>query len=282
MSPWGRPAWGTGGAAWGSGGVLGARGVLPPGLTRRLAVAEVLIVLALSLGRSAVYAVVSFSVALGNSTPLSQQTTVLNSSLAPGRPGLDLLLQVLRIAFGLAPVALVWYLLTRSGEGLRSLGLDRGRLGSDLRRGALLAAVVGGVGLAGYLLAWAADVNLNVVPADLPDHWWRIPVLIAAALQNALLEEIVVLGFLTRRLHQLGWSSDLAIGASALLRGCYHLYQGIGGFVGNVAMGVLFGWLYRRWGRLGPMIVAHLLIDTVAFLGYIALAGHVDWLPKPG
>ncbi len=264
-----------------SGGVLGGRGMLPPGLTRRLAVAEVLIVLALSLGRSAVYAVISFSVALGNQTPLAQQTTVLNSSLAPGRPVLDLLLQVLRIAFGLAPVALVWYLLARSGEGMRSLGLDRGQLRRDLGRGALLAAVVGGVGLAGYLVARASGVNLTVIPADLPDHWWRVPVLVAAALQNALLEEIVVLGFLTRRLHQLGWSPNVAIGASALLRGTYHLYQGVGGFVGNVAMGLLFGHLYRRWGRLGPMIVAHLLIDTVAFLGYLALAGHVDWLPKP-
>ena len=45
---------------------------------------------------------------------------MLNNSLAPGRPLLDLVRQVMRIAFALAPVALVWYLLVRSGEGLRS------------------------------------------------------------------------------------------------------------------------------------------------------------------
>jgi hypothetical protein len=28
-----------------------------------------------------------------------------------------------------------------------------------------------------------------------------------------------------------------------------------------------------------PLVVAHALIDIVAFLGYAALAGRVDWLP---
>jgi hypothetical protein len=29
------------------------------------------------------------------------------------------------------------------------------------------------------------------------------------------------------------------------------------------------------------MIVAHFLIDAVAFVGYALLAGHVSWLPAP-
>ena len=28
-----------------------------------------------------------------------------------------------------------------------------------------------------------------------------------------------------------------------------------------------------------PMIIAHTLIDSVAFVGYAALHGHVSWLP---
>ena len=39
----------------------------------------------------------------------------------------------------------------------------------------------------------------------------------------------------------------------AVLRGAYHLYQGVPAFFGNVAMGVLFGWLYSRYGRLLPL-----------------------------
>ena len=71
-----------------------------------------------------------------------------------------------------------------------------------------------------------------------------------------------------------GWPSSAGSpgwrrGRSALLRGSYHLYQGLGGFVGNVAMGLIFARLYQRWGRTMPMIIAHSLIDTVAFVGYI-------------
>jgi membrane protease YdiL (CAAX protease family) len=104
-------------------------------------------------------------------------------------------------------------------------------------------------------------------------------VLIGAALQNAVLEEVVVLGFLMRRLTQLGWSPRATILTSALVRASYHLYQGIGGLLGNFAMGLLFGWLFRRWGRVLPMVLAHAAIDIVAFLGYAALAGRVAWLP---
>lgn len=44
--------------------------------------------------------------------------------------------------------------------------------------------------------------------------------------------------------------------------------QGPGAFVGNLAMGLLFGWLFARTGRLLPFLVAHFAIDAVAFVGY--------------
>ena len=261
---------------------VGLRGERPPGLTRAMIVAEILIVLALSLGRSGIYSIVSFLADLTSGVPLAGQSAVLNDSLAPGRPLLDLLRQVLRIAFALAPIALVWYLLVRSGEGLRSIGIDRSQPGRDLLRGAGLAALVGGIGLVGYLVAYQSGVNLAVVAQALPDQWWRWPVLIGAALQNSLVEEIIVVGFLMRRLTQLGWGPMAAIGTSALVRGSYHLYQGIGGLLGNMAMGLLFGWLFVRWGRVLPLVVAHALIDIVAFVGYALLEGRVDWLPSAG
>ena len=65
------------------------------------------------------------------------------------------------------------------------------------------------------------------------------------------------------------------------MRGSYHFYQGVGGFAGNAVMGLLFGKLYQRWGRVGPLVVAHSLIDIVAFVGYALLAGKVSWLPTP-
>ncbi|MER8187803.1 CPBP family intramembrane glutamic endopeptidase [Kitasatospora sp. NPDC094015] len=247
--------------------------------SRRLLAVELLIVLGLSLGASGLSAAISFVGSLTEAGALGQQVAVLNGSRAPGRPWLDLAWQLYYIARGLMPVVLVGYLLVREGTSLRVLGFDLTRKLSDLRRGAAVAAVIGGTGLALYLAAQAADVNLTVAPSGLPDVWWRIPVLVASAWQNAILEEVVVLGYLLRRLRQLGWGWPAAVLASSLLRGSYHLYQGIGGLVGNMVMGAVFCLLYRRWGRVMPFVVAHALIDTVAFVGYALLAGHVGWLP---
>jgi membrane protease YdiL (CAAX protease family) len=122
-------------------------------------------------------------------------------------------------------------------------------------------------------------VALNVVAESLPAVWWRIPVLLLSAFQNGLLEEVVVLGYLITRLRKLGVSPVYAVAISATVRGSYHLYQGLGGFLGNAVMGVIFGVLFLRWKRATPMIIAHTLIDAVAFVGYALLVGHVSWLP---
>jgi membrane protease YdiL (CAAX protease family) len=252
-----------------------------PALARRVLAWEVWVVLALSLGQSGVYALVSLLAALTTPKSLGSQQAVLNASAAPGRPWLDLTYQLIGLGFGVMPVVLVAYLLFRSGEGLGVLGADLRRPAYDIVRGAVIAAAVGGVGLGFYLVTHAAGVDLTVVPENLPAVWWRIPVLVLSAVQNAVLEEVVVLGFLLHRLEQLGWGRGRALVTSALVRGSYHLYQGVGGFAGNAVMGLLFGKLYQRWGRVGPLVVAHSLIDTVAFVGYALLAGKVSWLPTP-
>jgi len=94
---------------------------------------------------------------------------------------------------------------------------------------------------------------------------------------NGVLEEVVVLGFVFTRLRQLAWTPWLVVGASALLRGSYHLYQGFGGFLGNLVMGLVFGWVYLRWRRVGPLVVAHVILDLVAFIGYALVAPLTDW-----
>ncbi len=250
------------------------------GLARRLLLAEVVLVLALSLGRSGVYAVVNLVAAATAPGALSSQRAVLNGSLAPGRPWLDLTYQLLSLAFGVVPVLLVGYLMARSDDHPGRMWSRGARQHArDALLGLALAAGVGGTGLAFYLVTHALGVDLTVVAEDLPDEWWRFPVLVLSAVQNALLEEWVVVGYLVLRLRQLGASVPVAVGLSALLRGSYHLYQGLGGFFGNAAMGVLFGWLYVRWGRVTPLVVAHTVLDVVAFVGYAVLAGRVSWLP---
>ncbi|MFJ3906841.1 CPBP family intramembrane glutamic endopeptidase [Streptomyces sp. NPDC090025] len=256
---------------------------LPPdGPSRTVLRNETLIVLALSLGASGVSALISFIGSLTKPGALKEQAATLNGSYAPGRPWLDLSWQLFGIATALVPVVLVAHLLLREGagtRGLRAIGFDRTRPWPDLGRGTLVAAGIGSAGLAFYLAARASGFNLTVVPESLPEVWWKFPVLILSAIQNSVLEEVIVVGYLLRRLDQLGWSRNASMATSSLLRGSYHLYQGIGGFIGNAVMGVVFVWLYRRWGRVGPLVVAHALLDIVAFVGYALLAGKVGWLP---
>ncbi|WP_435860351.1 CPBP family intramembrane glutamic endopeptidase [Streptomyces scabiei] len=257
-----------------------AEGAVPwerPG--RRILRDETLLVLGVSLGASGVSALISFIGSVTKPGGLKDQAATLNASAAPGRPWLDLAWQLFGITAALVPVALVAHFLLREGAGLRTLGFDRTKPWFDLGRGAAVAAVIGSTGIAFYLAARGFGFNLTVVPEALPEVCWKYPVLILSAIQNAVLEEVIVLAYLLRRLQQLGWSPGSALAASSVLRGSYHLYQGIGGFVGNMVMGVVFVYLYRRWGRVGPLVVAHSLLDIGAFVGYALLAGKVGWLP---
>ena len=231
---------------------------------------EVLLVLGISLGASAVYAVVSLAAKLTASGSLAEQTATLNPSRAPDRPWVDLAYQLLGVFFAVVPALLAVHLLGREpGDARARLGLDRPRV-VDLVGGAGLAAGIGIPGLGLYVLARWLGLNATVVPAALPDHvWWAVPVLVLAAVQNAVLEEIVVVGYLVIRLRQFAWRAWTAVVASAVLRGSYHLYQGFGAFAGNVAMGIVFGYLFVRLRRIGPLIVAHTLLDVASFVGYI-------------
>jgi membrane protease YdiL (CAAX protease family) len=230
--------------------------------------AEILIVLGLSLGASALYSIVSIINSLTRSVALGNQSTSINTSLS-ARPTFDLIYQLLGITTALVPVALVVFFLWQANRPhLGRLGLDANRPVRDLATGIALAAAIGIPGLGVYLGGRALGITVNVVPTALDTYWWTIPVLILAALRAGLVEEVIAIGYLFARLSDLGWTKWQIIVTSALLRGTYHLYQGIGSFVGNVAMGIFFGWLYLRFGRLAPLIIAHVALDAAIFVGY--------------
>jgi membrane protease YdiL (CAAX protease family) len=245
---------------------------------RRLVGTEVLVVLTVTLGLSALRSALSLLNALLQTTPLNEQQVALNAPAA--RASLVDLAFQLTGALQLAGWgALAAYLLLRAGFALRTVGLDAERPGRDALGAVGLAALIGIPGLGLYLVAHALGVSVTIAPTTLSDTWWRMPVLVAAAAANAWAEEVIMIGWLLTRLRQLGWSENRSLVAAAVLRGSYHLYQGLGGFVGNLVMGLVFGRVWQRHGRLWCLVGAHTLIDVVAFVGYGLLRGTVSWLP---
>ena len=236
---------------------------------------ELAIVLGVTFGLSAVTAALQLadSVLRG----LSAQRIPLN----PKRSYFDLIdlgLNAAVVAQLIAWGALGLYLLWRSGLHPANIGLARFHWRPDLLGGLGLATLIGLPGLALYLAARALHINASVIPSGLGDTWWRVPMLVLTAFADGWAEEVIVVGYLLTRLGQLGVGPRAALGWSSLLRGAYHVYQGFGAGLGNIAMGLVFGYAWQRTGRLWPLVIAHGVIDTVAFVGYALLAGHLRWL----
>jgi membrane protease YdiL (CAAX protease family) len=236
----------------------------PAPADRRTLYEEMLAVLALSLLASVAYAIVSLL------TQPVRGAVVASASQNP-----LFAYQLLGFVFGLAPVFLVIHLVRRDGEGSATIGLTWDQPRRDLARGSALFGVVAAAGLGIYLGAVALGVNRYVVPAPPPDHWWTYPVLLMNATGAAVLEEVIVLAYLMTRLQQVGWTPVAAVIGCALLRGSYHLYQGWGGFAGNLLMGLLFGVLFLRWRRTWPFVIAHFLLDVAAAVGWLLFHQHL-------
>ena len=237
---------------------------------------EIGLVLSLSVGRSALYSVLSLVQSLQRDTALGDQQTSLNPT-ADAAAFWDVLYQLLGQLFALVPVALAIFFLWEPGKSaFRRIGLDFSRFGGDLGRGVALVAVIGIPGLGLYAAGRALGITLQVDASPLDQSWWTIPLLVLAALRAGLTEEITELGYLFDRLRRLGWGWWTIILSTAALRASYHAYQGFGAMIGNFAMGVVFGWCFRRWGRVMPFVIAHTLINIVAFVGYPLAAA---WWP---
>ena len=141
------------------------------------------------------------------------------------------------------------------------------------------------IGLPGLALFWVARAHLGIkrlawYPSGAPR-----PLVGGAGAdplrrgRTPILEEIVVVGYLVTRLVRDGVADgdgDLA-GQRACLRGSLPPLPGLGAFLGNAVMGVVFALFFLRTRRVLPLVAAHTVLDVVAFVGYALLAPHVSW-----
>lgn len=232
--------------------------------SRRRLIMEVLLVLGVSLGQSAAYSVLSLLDKLSR-VPLAEGTSTLNA-VRSNREFFDFVYQLLDIVFALVPVLLVFYLLAEPGRNvLRSMGLDWRRPLHDLVGALGLLVVIGVPSLGLYAAGRALGVTTEIIPSALNQYWWTVPMLVLSAVRAGVLEEVILNGYLLGRLAKIGLGPWMAIVLSALLRAAYHSYQGFGPVLGNFAMGLLFGWVYKKWGRVAPLVLAHAFVDIAAF-----------------
>lgn len=230
---------------------------------------ELLLILGITFGTSGLRAIARLIEATVSPEALNEQKATLNQAQST-LPWLDPILQLISSGVLFAWGGLAVFLLLRhlpTPALVRSWRL-RGR---DWLHGAGLAALIGLPGLAFYLGAVHLGLSKQVVPTGLDESWWRIPLLIVNSWVNGFAEELVVVAWLSTRLRQLRISWAWVFAASALLRGSYHLYQGYSAGLGNVIMGVIYLWYFKRTGRIWPLVIGHGLIDTVAFVGYAVL-----------
>ena len=160
---------------------------------RRRYLTETWLVLGVSLGASAIWALLRIIDRLTREQALRDQTAAMNTSVTPDRPWLDLAFQLTGIALALVPVVLAIHLLRRDDPNQpHTMGFDLRRPWQDLWRGTVLAAAIGIPGLGLYVAAKALGFNTTVSAANLAGAWWTVPVLVLAAAQNAVLEETVM------------------------------------------------------------------------------------------
>lgn len=189
-----------------------------------------------------------------------------------GEPGVSLGLSLAIVASEFSAALLVIYLLVRNGEGVGAIGLGGHRLRQDL---ALILPVYVGVQylpqLVGTSIVSGTHLPVfNVSSPALPFAFLAVGLL--SSLMAGVVEEIVVLGYLVRRLEQRGWTSAAVVLVAVLVRVSYHLYYGPG-VLPIVLWATVTVLAYRRIRRLLPFIVCHFVWDATIEIRHYSPGG---------
>jgi uncharacterized protein len=93
---------------------------------------------------------------------------------------------------------------------------------------------------------------------------YQVSLVVATLLSivNPVFEEVLVVGYAIPVMEQLS-NVRGAIAFSTLFRLLYHLYQGPIAFASILPLGLMFAFVYWRWRKLWPLIVAHAALDFI-------------------
>jgi membrane protease YdiL (CAAX protease family) len=235
---------------------------LPLGRSRRSLVLETQCVMIAFLVPAVVGALVVLAQHVSGVADIARFPTIVK-----GHPVTNMLLGILSYIPVGAPVPIALYLLWRTGQDRKTLGLGVPSFTEDVIPGL-------GIGALSYVcevimiapfavfLAKHSSLLVNVSTQSVPKYYvfWGI----AISAVTSVTEEVLVNGYLITRLNQLGWSPRAALILSLILRTSYHVYYGVG-FLLTVPFGFFVTRSFQKHHKLNRPIMAHFLYDSIIF-----------------
>ena len=186
-------------------------------------------------------------------------------SFVHGQPLTNMILGIVAYLGLGAVVPVTLFLLARTGQPPRALGLGLPRWADDVWPGLGLAALsyVSEIAVLVPFTPLIVHARRAVNPpaiGHVPPYYVVYGLVISAI--TAITEEVMINGYLLVRLDQLGWQPRRALVLSLVLRSSYHVYYGVG-----VLLLIPFGYFvtrsFQKHGRLNRPIMAHFLYDAV-------------------
>lgn len=120
-----------------------------------------------------------------------------------------------------------------------------------------------------YSIIWAAIAppvanDVNIVNGES----FSLTQMITLSVVNGAYEEIFVCAYLLSAWRNVPTAQIIAL--SALLRLSYHLYQGPLAAIALFPLGLIYAWYFASQRRVAPLIFAHIAIDVIGLMPYIA------------
>jgi membrane protease YdiL (CAAX protease family) len=197
------------------------------------------------------------------------------------RPPLPFLYHALHfIITDIGQIALVLFIIWRSGDPPIRFGLKPFRIGRDLFGGILICAILR---IAYHATWWSLRTFMSReryfaiahsgsgIGYNPPSGAPEFALLAVMCLFSGLVQELVMRAYLITRLEELLESTPMALLFSTMFFTFFHGYQGTAGVIGVAVMGLIEGVIFCLFRRLAPIALAH------GFNNFIAI-GNLPWL----
>jgi membrane protease YdiL (CAAX protease family) len=162
---------------------------------------------------------------------------------------------------------LLWYVLAAEGKRWRDIGwqirLSDIPQGFGIFLGSIIVAGFATVPVQHFYRSWTGHW---LMPKDLhPLFGFGVSLLsIVFTCVNPFFEELIVRAYTMSEIQSAGGSVGVAIVVSLALQMSYHLYQGAAHAIGLATIFTIFSIYYAQTRRIAPIIVAHLIMDSLA------------------